>query len=89
MKESYIAMRNSGNLDINWFYKYYTQEKGKIDPQVFFDNFEYEIQKIQVPGGYIENRVPRNKEHIIEHLDKKFELTLLFNKEGAFVKVVE
>lgn len=89
MKAKYIAMRNAKRVDINWFYQYYVQEKGPIEPQLFIDNFEYEIQRIPVPGGYVENRIPRDKAPIIEHLDKKFELTLLFNKEGAFVKVVE
>ena len=89
MKAGYIAMRNAKKVDINWFYHYYIQEKGPIEPQKFVDIFEYEIQKIQVPGGFIENRVPRNKELIIEHLDKKFELNILFSKEGEFIKVVE
>lgn len=89
MKAKYIAMRNAKKVDINWFYQYYLQEKGPIEPQLFFDTFEYEVQRIPVPGGFVENRVPRDKAPIIDHLDKKFELTLLFNKEGAFVKVVE
>jgi len=89
MRAKYIAMRNAKRIDINWFYQYYVQEKGPIDPQKFFDTFEYEIQRIPVPGGYVENRLERKKEPIIEHLDKKFELTLLFSKEGEFIKVVE
>jgi hypothetical protein len=89
MRDKYIKMRNSGKLDINWFYQYYRKEEGKADPQTFFDIFEYEVQKVQVPGGFIENRVPRNKQTILEHLDKKFELTILYSKEGQFLKIVE
>lgn len=89
MRAKYIAMRNAKKVDINWFYHYYVQEKGPITPQEFIDVFEYEIQRIQVPGGFVENRTVRNKQPIIEHLDKKFELNILFSKEGEFIKVVE
>ena len=90
MRDKYIKMRNSGKMDINWFYQYYQKEASqKLDPQTFFDVFEYDTQKVQVPGGFIENRVPRNKQSIIEHLDKKFELTTLYSKEGQFLKIVE
>lgn len=89
MKEKYIKMRNAKKIDINWFYQYYVQEKGPINPQEFIDIFENEIQRVAVPGGYIENRAVRDKTPIIQHLDKKFELTLLFSKEGAFIKIVE
>lgn len=89
MRAKYIAMRNAKKVDINWFYNYYVQEKGPIEPQRFVDIFEYETERVPVPGGYIENRVPRDKKSIIEHLDKKFELTLLYSKEGAFIKIVE
>jgi hypothetical protein len=89
MRDKYIAMRNAKKVDVNWFYHYYVQEKGPITPQQFVDIFEYDIQRIEVPGGFVENRIIRDKGQIIEHLDKKFELTLLFSKEGAFIKVVE
>jgi hypothetical protein len=89
MRDTYIKMRNSGKLDINWFYQYYRSEDGKADPQTFFDIFEYDTQKVQVPGGFIENRVPRDKKPILDHLDKKFQLTTLYSKEGKFLKVVE
>ena len=89
MRDKYIAMRNAKKVDINWFYHYYVQEKGPITPQQFIDIFEYDTQRIEVPGGFVENRIIRDKGPIIEHLDKKFELTLLFSKEGAFIKVVE
>ena len=35
MKASYVKMRNSGNYDINWFHRYYTEKKGAIDLQTF------------------------------------------------------
>lgn len=89
LRKQYIQMRNTGQITPEWFYRYFTEQGGKATPEKFFDNFFYIVTKVPVPGGFVENRVPRDKAPIIDHLDKKFELTLLFNKEGAFVKVVE
>lgn len=89
MKDSYIRMRNSGNLDINWFFKYYKQEGGVAEPEAFYELFEYErIDKIQVPGGYMENKIPRNKEQLIEAVDKMFGLTKLYDQQGRFLKII-
>lgn len=82
-------MRNAGKVDANWFYKYFLENGGKATPQDFYDNFFYHIEKITVPGGFMEHRIDRDIRPIIEHLDKKFELTLLFDKQGEFIKIVE
>lgn len=90
MKDSYIRMRNSGNLDINWFFKYYKQEGGVAEPEAFYDLFEYErIDRIEVPGGYMENKIPRNKEQLVNSIDKMFGLTILYDKNGRFLKIVD
>ena len=41
MKDSYKKMRNSGNYDINWFHKYYTDKKGAMDINTFQMVFNY------------------------------------------------
>jgi hypothetical protein len=83
-------MRNSGNLDINWFFKYFRQEGGNADPSLFYEAFEYErIDKIEVPGGYMENKIPRKKEELIQNMDRKFGLTILYDQNGKFLKVVD
>lgn len=90
MKDSYIRMRNSGNLDINWFFKYYKQEGGVAEPDAFYDLFEYErIDRIEVPGGYMENKIPRNKEQLVNSVDKMFGLTILYDQNGRFLKIVD
>jgi hypothetical protein len=89
MRDSYIRMRNSGNLDINWFFKYFRQEGGNADPGLFYEVFEYErIDKIEVPGGYMENKIPRNKEQLVQNMDRKFGLTILYDQNGNFLKAV-
>jgi hypothetical protein len=35
MKESYIKMRNSGRYDIKWFHRYYTENKGTVELNMF------------------------------------------------------
>jgi hypothetical protein len=89
IKQQYIQMRNAGNIDVNWFYRYFMEEGGKATPQDFFDNFYYRIEKVPVPGGFVEHREERDLRPILTHLDKKFDLTLLFDKTGQFLKIVE
>jgi hypothetical protein len=35
MKDSYIKMRNSGNYNLDWFHKYYTDKKGAMEINMF------------------------------------------------------
>ena len=35
MKASYVRMRNSGNYNLDWFHKYYTEKKGAMDINTF------------------------------------------------------
>ena len=88
LKQQYIQMRNSGQIDPGWFYRYFVDNGGKTTPEDFFDNFFYIIHKVQVPGGFMESREERDLKPILEDLDRKFELTLLFSKTGEFLKIV-
>jgi hypothetical protein len=71
MKEQYIKMRNSNQLDIGLLYTY-ACERGLT---MSIDQFAAGMQ-------FMANDV-------IEYLDHKLELTLLFNKDGKFIKIVE
>jgi hypothetical protein len=35
MKASYVRMRNSGNYNLDWFHRYYTDKKGAMDINMF------------------------------------------------------
>ena len=72
MKEEYIKMRNSNQLNLSLLYTY-ACEQGLTLP---FDQFSIAMQFA-------------NPVEVIAHLDHKFELTLLFGKDGNFIKVVE
>ena len=72
MKEDYIKMRNSNQLNMSLLYTI-AQEEGLNSPVEHFAMF------MQFA----------NPSDIIEYLDNKFELTLLYGKDGNFVKVVE
>lgn len=40
MKEQYIQMRNKNQFDINWFYRYYKENGGTTDFNIFQMVFE-------------------------------------------------
>ena len=72
MKEQYIKMRNSNQLDMNLLYTYAREQGLNLPP----DQFSIAMQFA-------------SPTEIIEYLDHKFELTLLYKKDGSFIKVVE
>jgi hypothetical protein len=73
MKEKYIKMRNSGKYDLQWFYDHYRQNSGDITDINAF--------------GMIFNSV--NIDNILEHIDKKFGLIRVYDKNNNFIKVYE
>jgi hypothetical protein len=69
-KESYIKMRNKQSYQIEWFYKYWQEQKGKnIDINTFHSIFNMQ-----------------NLESILQFLDNKFELQTVWSAEGKFIK---
>ena len=72
MKEQYIKMRNSNQLDMSLLYTYAREQGLNLPP----DQFSIAMQFA-------------NPNEIIEHLDHKFELTIVYDKDGNFIKVVE
>lgn len=73
MKERYIEMRNKKQIDINWFYEYYVQNSR---------------HNISIEDFY-QTFMFANIEAVMDHIDKKFELTKLLDKNGEFIKIVE
>jgi hypothetical protein len=69
MKEEYIKMRNSGQFDIGWFYRYYKDNGGTADMSVFQMVFNLDNE-------------------VLNTLDKKFDLNVVQDKNGNFIKVV-
>jgi hypothetical protein len=73
MREEYIQMRQKGNYDINWFYKYYLQEGGSnISLSDFYHIFtSYDLDSI------------------LMMIDYRYGLTKLYDKNNNLMKVVE
>ena len=72
MKQEYIKMRNSKHYDLNWFYNYYLENSN--------DNIDINT------FAMIFNTVPLD--NILVHIDKKYELTGLYDKNNNFIKIV-
>jgi hypothetical protein len=73
MKARYIQMRNTGRYDLSWFYEYYVQNSGD---SIDINTF-----------GAIFNSVDLG--NILDHIDRKFELTRLYDKNNNLIKVYE
>lgn len=73
MKEKYIKMRNSGKYDLKWFYDYYIENSKDI---IDINTFSMVFNST-------------NLENILEHIDKKFELVRIYDKNNNFIKVYE
>lgn len=90
LKKEYIAMRNSGKYNIPFFFKYYRDKGGYVtDINQFSEHFLYgAISHPMLTGAFVrQGEVDRNE--VLRHMDTIFNLTVLFNEVGEFVKVVE
>lgn len=72
MKEDYIKMRNSNQLNVGLLYTLAREEGLTSAPDQFSMALTF-----------------ANINEIICHLDHKFELNILYNKNGNFSKVIE
>lgn len=72
MKASYKKMRQSGQYDLNWFYEYYLENSK--------DNIDINT------FAMIFNQVPLD--NILVHIDKKYELVKLEDKNGNLIKIL-
>jgi translation elongation factor EF-4 len=73
MKERYIAMRNQKVLDEYFMYDYAVSKGFNLGEKAF-------------SAGFLQLAMHMNS--ILEQLDTEYELTLLFNQRGEFIKVI-
>lgn len=72
MIEQYKKLRTQDDMPVSWFYDYFTKESGR---QIDFHAFHM----IFMSGDINQTML---------HLDKKFNLTLVMNRDGRVIKVV-
>lgn len=91
MKQGYIKQRNSQKLDNDWLWKYYKENGGVINnPQEFINHFYFEETPIIVNGFNVgTQKTNRDLSNFFADMDRKFELTTLWNVDNTFIKVVE
>lgn len=86
-------MRNSKQYELEFFYNYFISKVNiQIDPNEFTEKFLYtHIEQPTLPGypkiTMRTGEVDRNS--VLNFLDGVFELTILNDKEGNFIKVVQ
>lgn len=73
MKEEYIKQRNSNKFTTNFFYKYYLENGGT---PIDMETFK------QIFSFF-------NINEVLETIDRKFELTRLYDRDNKFIKIVE
>ncbi len=92
-KRAYIDMRNSGKYDLQFFFDYYLSEGGKeTDPAEFTETFLYTHTIHPTPPGFPTMKMRTgeiDRQAVLNHMDTVFELTILSDKEGQFIKVIE
>jgi hypothetical protein len=90
MKEQYIQMRNKQELDNRFLWNYYKEQGGKMqNPNEFLNYLLYTEENIEMQGFVVGKKtVLRDFTPILNYLDKQFNLTVLYNKDGNFIKVI-
>ncbi len=92
-KKEYIQMRNDERYELEFFYHYYLSKGGKVvDTNEFTEKFLFIHTEQPTPPGYpkiIMRTGEIDRQLVLNYLDGVFELTILNNKEGKFLKVVK
>jgi len=73
MKERYILMRNDNVVDWQFIYDYVVSKGFSLGVNAFNTGAQYLLMEIQ---------------RILDHLDHEFELHILLDKQGKFIKVI-
>lgn len=83
--KEYIEMRNKQSFDLNVFWKIYQDSGGKLkNPQDFAKHF---LNQVKMVDG-MEIIIARDKNQIISGMDSKLGLSILYDKNNNFIKVV-
>lgn len=77
-REQYIEMREKGNFPIEFFYKYYVQNRDA-------DKRELNIQEFSQVFSMFMNF---NQENVMNTFDEKFDVNTLYDKDKNPVKFV-
>lgn len=88
MREQYLKMRNSNRYDMNWFYSYFKDKGGKATPEEFELAFRMKKVTHNFAGQKIDTMENRDIKEILEELDRKFEVAILTDKTGKFIKAL-
>lgn len=92
-KREYIRMRNLKSYDLGFFYHYYISKGGAMsDPDEFTETFMFTHMEQQMPAGYPPMKVRTgeiDREMVLKYMDYTFGLSILEDKDGQFIKVVE
>lgn len=89
LRERYIAMRRSGQYDLNWFYEYYLLEFPNI-PKTWFKNGVERERELIPQGQFIQSfSLPFSMiaASILDHLDGVFNVTKLEGTDGKLIHI--
>lgn len=76
-RAKYIEMRKSGQYDLAWFYQYFLENKDKNRVTPPFEVFQQAFNMyFQMNGAFI-----------LEHLDKKMEVSKIENEQGQLIYI--
>ncbi len=86
-KQQYIVMRNKNRFNTEWFHKYWLDNGGRaMSLNEFEQHFFYEAVLNEL--GDVIGKTLKNIAPLLNNMDKKFNLTILLNNKGQFLKVV-
>ncbi len=92
-RDRYIQMRNEKKYDLQFFYDYYLSEGGKVtDGDDFMEIFLYNFIEQPMPPGFPPMRVRTgevDKQTILDYLDGVFNVVVINDKDGNFLKAVD
>lgn len=92
-KKEYIKMRNSGKYELEFFYQYYLSKGGVMtDPNEFTEHFMFTHTLQPTPPGFPPMKIRTgeiDRQAVLNHMDGVFDLMILNDKDGNFLKVVQ
>lgn len=92
-KKQYIKMRNAGKYELEFFYNYYISKGGMMtDPNEFTENFMFTHTIQPTPPGFPQMKIRSgeiDRQAVLIHMDSVFDLMILSDKDGNFIKVIQ